>query len=215
MLSSSASLARMLLGNAQKKAAHARSDQRMSNCFRGYILSRGDSVIGEDRFCRQWTGWLPTRALSGKLRPISLPVFGADSASSRGLYTSHRLYTSIESIERIGPLVSLTADYMVVFLRAVLCVLDRRARVYRLGPEPLPSFNCQPDTVRSRDKHGRDASNETGSPGRVVAHASAAVPRPRKRALCAALDAPPCPERLLGHGGDAPRVPQLPCYFQR
>src|SRR6266567_2159090 len=150
-----------------------------------------------------------------KASPNFFPVFGADSASSRGLYTSHRLYTSMESIERPGALVSLTVDYVVVFLRAVLFALHRCARVYRLGPEPLPTFNCQPGTLRSRDRHGRDASNETGSPGRVVAHASAAVPRPRKRSLCAAVDAPPCPERLLGHGGDAPRVPQLPCYFQR
>src|SRR6266436_7574712 len=100
----------------------------MSNCFRGYILSRGDSVIGQDHFCRQLTGWLPARALNRKPRPISLPVFGANSASSRGLYTSYGPYTSIESIESIelsGPLVSLTADYVVVFLRAVLFVLDR------------------------------------------------------------------------------------------
>src|SRR5258708_2613235 len=150
-----------------------------------------------------------------KASPNFFPVFGTDSASSRGLYTSHRPYTSIESIERIASLVSLTADYVIVFPGAVLFVLDRRARVYRIVPEPLPTFNCQPDALRSRDKHGRGASHETGSPGRVVAHASAAVPRPRKRALCAAVDAPPCPERLLGHGGDAPRVPQLPCHFQR
>src|SRR6266478_3269338 len=187
----------------------------MSNCFRGYILSRGDCIIGEDHFCRQWTCWLPARALSGKLRPISLPVFGADSASSRGLYTSHRPYTSIESAKRPGALVSPIADYVIVFPGAVLFVLDRGARVYRLGPEPLQTFNCQPDARRSRDKHGRDASNEADSSGRAVAHASAAVPRPRKRALCAALDAPPCPERLLGHGGDAPRISRLPCHLQR
>ena|SRR5438477_3080603 len=104
----------------------------MSNCFRGYILIRGNSVIRENRFCRHWTGTQPARASSGKLCPISLPVLGPNSASSRGLYTSHRLYTSIESIERPSPLVSLAADYMVVFLRAVLFVLGRRGRVYRI-----------------------------------------------------------------------------------
>src|SRR5260370_32599055 len=67
--------------------------------------------------------------------------------------------------------------------------------------------------TRSRDSHGRDAGDEARSSGFVVAHASAAVPRPGERALRPPLDAPACAEGLLGHGEMLREFPDFHATF--
>src|SRR6267143_1373093 len=60
-----------------------------------------------------------------------------------------------------------------------------------------------------------DALNESCTSGFVVAHASAALPRPGERALRPAVDSAPCAERLLGHGASPRRISGISRDVQR
>src|SRR5260370_2713332 len=117
---------------------------------------------------------------------------------------------------RFHSFVSFSVDYMIVFLSVFLFAVKLGGlRSVESSRTTASIFDCHPDTLRSSDSYGSNASDEAGPSSCFVAHASAAVPRPRKRALCPPVDAPARPERLLGHGRSAPRISRLPCYLQR
>src|SRR5260370_17095102 len=104
---------------------------------------------------------------------------------------------------------------MIVFLTVVLFVVKIGGlRSVESSRTTASIFDCHPDTLRSSDSYGSNASDEAGPFSCFVAHASAAVPRPRKRALSPPVDAPPRPQTLLGHCRSPPRISPPPCSLQ-
>src|SRR5260370_21520814 len=102
---------------------------------------------------------------------------------------------------------------MIVFLTVVLFVVKIGGlRSVESSRTTASIFDCHPDTLRSSDSYGSNASDGAGPSSCLVAHASAAVSRPRKRALCSPVHAPALLASLLAHGRSAPGIPRLPSH---
>src|SRR5260370_26752391 len=92
---------------------------------------------------------------------------------------------------RFHSFVSLTVDYMIVFLTVVLFVVKIGGlRSVESSRTTASIFDCHPDTLRSSDSYGSNPSNEAGPSRCLCAHASTPVSRPRKRALFSPVGAP-------------------------
>src|SRR5260370_41224783 len=105
---------------------------------------------------------------------------------------------------------------MIVFLTVVLFVVKIGGlRSVESSRTTASIFDCHPDTLRSSDSYGSNASDEACPSSCLVAHASAAVSRPLKRALCSPVYGPARLERLLWHGRSSLGISQLPCFVHR